>query len=657
MRFKIWFKPFLSSIAILIELLFLCYIVFIFLQKGTQEFLPSLDKIEQIKQRPYIKILDKNGDLLSDYGDFYAQNVQIQQMPDYLIHALLDTEDKRFFKHIGFDIYGVFRAALSNLNAGKINQGGSSITQQLAKNFLIMNDVFGTFDQSVQRKVYELFLAFAIEKKYSKNQILQFYINRVYFGSGSFGIAAGAKRFFNKQVEELNVYESARLVGMIQAPSRYAARPDQARIRTIQVIENMIKSNHILQEEKEIALMLATETNKRMPDLIQYFTDWIVQNLNNFIKTRFPNTNIQLKNITVHTTLDPLWQEIAQEEVLKIFNGVGKLWEIESIGFVACDKQGAIRAFIGGADYQLSQFNGVSALRQAGSLFKVILYLAALEYGLDPTDIIEDEPIQIGNWIPQNFTRAFKGDITVEDAFAQSINTVSVKIGMLIGVRKIINMARKLGIKSHLEPNLSICLGSSEVYLLDMIKPFLILLNGGCRTETFAIEKIICDEKVAYDRQEMQRDRVLDLDVVSKMNALLIRCATIGTARKAQYGVVVGGKTGTTQNHKDQWMVGMSGKVVVGLRGGTNKIGMNYQPNAPFHVDLWREFMSKLNARLAGADNDLQLYTAPECTEQDDTHAAAEQDDTHAATEQDDTHAATEQDDTHLAAEQHKVNE
>lgn len=602
--FKIAVLGSISSVTALLELMIYVGVYFYFTYNAITQFLPSLDHFEKIERNFYVQVLDCKGNLLADYGDFYDQDVNLSNLPKYLIQALIDTEDRRFWQHNGIDWPGIARALVSNIKVGRINQGGSSITQQLSKNFLIYKQFFKIFDKSLQRKCYELVLSFLIEQKYSKQQILEFYLNRVYFGAGAIGISAASKRFFNKPATELNLYESARLVGMIQAPSIYSGNVEKGRARTQIVLENMRKANHLSIADQEIAQMLATDINKRQFSQVNYFADWIFQNLDR-------NKLAMYKKIIVHTTLDPDWQALAEKHVEQIFKHSAQAWKMETLSLIACDKDGAIRAFVGDADYNHSQFNALTALRQAGSLFKVLVYLTAFQEGLEPNDLIDDEPLDIYNWTPKNFSKKYKGEIALIDAFAQSINTIAVKLGMLLKPKKIIKMARKLGLTTHIESNLSIALGSNEICMLEMLAPFLTLLNKGHKTTIRAIDKISYQQKNNDDDnlddnnliiehnlwEKTSSELILSEKVVNNMILALKECTANGTARRAKFDHELAAKTGTTQNHKDQWFIGMTAHCVVGIRGGTDKMGMDYQPSDPFHINLGREFMKELHER------------------------------------------------------------
>lgn len=591
-----------------------CFAVFF----SIVQLIPNVKDVEQVIRRPYIRVVNNQGDLLASYGDFYSEKVDIDQLPKYVLYALLDTEDRRFFSHIGFDFIGILRALMLNVTAGRITQGGSSITQQLAKNFFISKNMFGTYDQSLQRKIYEIVLALILESTYTKKQILSFYINRVYFGASAFGISAASERFFGKKPTELNVYEAARLIGSIQAPSRYLANKEQGDKRTLVVLSNMLHNGHISEKDQEFALLLESKPEvTSVQPISRYFADWIVQNLPEELVARG-------EDITVYTTLDPVWQEIAEKHAKNVMDTWGKDWEAESVAFVACDCDGGIKAMIGGLDYSKSKFNMVtSASRQPGSLFKIFVYLAALEKGYTTQTEIYAGPVEIGSWKPRNFNNdKFETSLSLLVAFAKSVNTVTIRLGQAVKPRRIIEMAQRLLITSEMPNDLSLCLGCGEVTMLEMMPTLLTIANQGDLTSAYGVEKVISTntKEVLYQHPEKELNIVLEGKIVNQILDLMEGCVEFGSGRAARFSnnkytktnetestdsnrmpniiYPAAGKTGTTQFARDKWFGGFTAHAVACARFSTNKQGLKEWQGKSLHVRLWKDFMEELHAKL-----------------------------------------------------------
>ena len=556
-----------------------------------EPFAPNISQAEKIIRKPYIRVLDKNENIIATYGEFHGESVDITKLPQHLIQALLDTEDRHFYDHNGFDISSLFRAFVANLASGRVAQGGSSITQQLAKNIMIMHKQFPTNDQSLLRKIYELILAIQLEKKYTKRQILTFYLNRVYFGAGTFGINAAAEKFFNKKAVELNLYESARLVGMVQAPSRYTGNKKLADKRALHVLNNMIQVKHLTNEELEVAKLLALEPEITIEKpLSTYFADWIVQQIPGWIFEEYTD-------ITIKTTLDPTWQELAEKHAKNIMETIGKEWKAESVSLISCDQTGAIKAMIGGLDYRKSQFNtATQALRQSGSMYKIIVYLTALENGFKPSSKVLDTPLTFKNWNPKNFMYKSVGEISLLLAFAKSVNTVSVRLTDYLKPKKIIDMSQRLLIGSDQPNNLTMGLGTGEVTMIEMMPTALTIINEGELTPAYGIEKITDTKtrEVLFQHESMKGSVVLSAQVVNDILDLMEACASWGSGRRASFGYTFAGKTGTSQNERDKWFMGMTPYTVTCVRFSTNKLGMNYVSGKPVANILWRNYTEEL---------------------------------------------------------------
>jgi penicillin-binding protein 1A len=515
-----------------------------------------------------IRVRAANGAVLVNIGPSFGQWLPYNQIPPQMRAAMIAVEDKRFRSHIGVDPIGIARAAKVRIDTGHWAQGGSTITQQLARNIFLTNSkTFG-------RKVKEAILALALERKFTKDQILELYLNRVYFGGGSYGIDAASRRFFGHSARTLSLGEAAIIAGLVKAPSNYSPTADvqAARDRSKVVLDTMVKNGFVDATSaaqvnmSTIALQPTTKENS-----VRYFTDWALPQLDTLID----ESN---EPIEVWTTLDPAMQSAAERAIAANApaNAQGAL--------VAIDRDGAVRAMIGGRDYVNSIYNrATQAQRQPGSAFKLFVYLAALESGMKPTDTIVDEPVTIDGWTPRNSTRTNRGQVTLREAFSLSINTVSAKIGAQLGFGTIADMARRFGITTPISTFPSMVLGTSDVRLIDMTRAFASVANQGVAVSPYAIRRVVtADGRVLY-QHDSEEGRVLVAPwVAAGMTDLLQSAVMTGTGRAAQIGRPVAGKTGTTQSNKDGWFIGFSSglttgvwmgrddaRPITGLQGGT----------------------------------------------------------------------------------------
>src|SRR5919112_1654962 len=469
---------------------------------------------------------------------------------------------------VGVDSLGVARSVKVRFQAGRWSQGGSTITHQLARNIFLTNSrTFG-------RKVKEAVLALALERKFSKDQILELYLNRVYFGGGAYGIDAASRRFFGHGADHLSLGEAAIIAGLVKAPSNYAPTADveASRQRSDVVLQSMVDNGFITADAAatvdpaRIRIQQTTSQNS-----VRYFTDWALPQLDTLIdETTDP--------IDVWTTLDPGMQ-VAADRAIRANAPNGAQGAL-----VAMDRDGAVRAMVGGKDYVSSIYNrATQAERQPGSAFKLFVYLAALESGMKPTDTIVDEPITIDGWSPRNATRTHQGPVTLREAFARSINTVSAKIGADLGFSTIADMARRFGISGKISTFPSMVLGTSDVRLIDMTRAFASVANRGVSVSPYAIRRVVTAEGRQLYQHEGSEDRVLVAPwVAAGMTDLLQSAVLSGTGRAANIGRPVAGKTGTTQSNRDGWFIGFSSgittgvwmgrddaKAISGLQGGT----------------------------------------------------------------------------------------
>ncbi len=532
-------------------------------------YLPSYsDLTKRSDLGQMIRVRAANGQVLVSLGPSFGKWLPYDQIPAEMRAAMISTEDRRFRSHLGVDPIGIARSIGVRIKTGHFRQGGSTITQQLARNIFLTNN------RSFGRKIKEAILALALERKFSKDQILELYLNRVYFGGGAYGIDAASRRFFGHGADHLSLGEAAIVAGLVKAPSNYSPTADveAARARSGVVVQTMVNNGFISADTAAqvdpAAVKIQQTTNNNS---VRYFTDWALPQLDTLIdETSEP--------IDVWTTLDPGMQVAASNAVRANAPGGAQG------ALVAIDRDGAVRAMVGGKDYVDSIYNrATQATRQPGSAFKLFVYLSALELGMKPTDTIVDEPVTIDGWSPRNSTRTNLGPVTLREAFSRSINTISAKIGSQLGFGTIADMARRFGITTPISTFPSMVLGTSDVRLIDMTRAFASVANKGVAVTPYAIRKVItADGRQLYTR-EGEEERVLVAPwVAAEMTDLLQSAVLTGTGRAAQIGRPVAGKTGTTQSNKDGWFIGFSSglttgvwmgrddaRTVAGLQGGT----------------------------------------------------------------------------------------
>ena len=527
---------------------------------------PQLTKRSDLGQM--IRVRAANGQVLLSLGPSFGRWLTYDQIPPEMRAAIISTEDRRFRSHLGVDPIGIARSIQVRLSTGHWSQGGSTITQQLARNIFLTNN------RTFVRKVKEGILALALERKFTKDQILELYLNRVYFGGGAYGIDAASRKFFGHGADHLSLGEAAIIAGLVKAPSNYSPTADveAARNRSGVVLDTMVRNGFITAEAAaavnpaKIRIQQTTNNNS-----VRYFTDWALPQLDTLIdQTTDP--------IDVWTTLDPGMQ-VAADKAIRANAPDGAQGAL-----VAIDRSGAVRAMVGGKDYVSSIYNrATQAERQPGSAFKLFVYLSALESGMKPTDMIVDEPVTINGWSPRNANRTNLGPVTLREAFSRSINTISAKIGQQVGFSTIADMARRFGITTPVSTFPSMVLGSSEVRLIEMTRAFASVANNGVAVTPYGIRRVVtADGRMLY-QHENDEGRVLVAPwVAAEMTDLLQSAVLSGTGRAAQIGRPVAGKTGTTTSNKDGWFLGFSSglttgvwmgrddaKPVGGLQGGT----------------------------------------------------------------------------------------
>src|SRR5688572_4184632 len=498
-----------------------------------------------------IRVRSSNGTVLVSLGPSFGQWLRYEDIPPQMRTAMIAIEDKRFRSHIGVDPLGIARSIKVRFDTGAWRQGGSTITQQLARNIFLTNSrTFG-------RKLKEGVLALALERKFTKDQILELYLNRVYFGGGAYGIDAASRRFFGHSADTLSLGEAAIIAGLVKAPSNYSPTADAeaARRRSSIVLKSMVENGFVSAsaaasvDPAEIRLQPTTKQNS-----VRYFTDWALPQLDTLIdETSEP--------IDVWTTLDTNMQRAADRAI------AANTPRTAQGALVALDRDGAVRAMVGGRDYVDSLYNrATQAERQPGSAFKLFVYLAALESGMKPTDTIVDEPIEIDGWRPRNATRTNQGPVTLREAFARSINTISAKIGAELGFATIADMARRFGISGKISTYPSMVLGTSDVRLIDMTRAFASVANRGVSAAPYAIRRVVTADGRQLYQHESSVERVLVAPwVAAEMTDLLQSAVLTGTGRAAQIGRPVAGKTGTTSSNKDGWFIGFSSGITAGV--------------------------------------------------------------------------------------------
>ncbi len=545
--------------------------------------LPDVDKLDEDKEKPSITILDSGGQFLASYGDVYTEYVKYKDIPKSLIDAVIATEDRRFFDHWGVDLRGLMRAVFVNIARGRLAQGGSTVTQQLAKN------VFLKPDRNLKRKIQEAMLAVWIERRYSKEQIMEMYLNRVYLGGGVYGIDAASRKYFNKPAKRMNLFESAMIAGMLKAPTSYSPQNNlKASVaRTEQVLINMVDDEKITQKQMNKAYRQGATIKFSQPrDSDKYFTDYVVDLIPEFIgKTP--------EKIIVKTTLKPEYQKLAEDAIAKNMLEYGDNMHASQAALVSMSPNGAIRALIGGVDYSMSQFNrAVQAKRQPGSSFKLFVYLAALQNGMAPESIVEDAPIKIGKWTPSNFDNQYHGLVSLREAFTRSLNAATVNIAEITGRDNVLRTAKRLGIKSPLASTPSVSLGASEVTLVEMTGAYAVMANHGVYAEPYAIELIKTPKgQVLYEHYNSALQAVDDY-AVGQMNDMLVSVVNYGTGRAASIGRPAGGKTGTSQDYRDAWFIGFTPQVVTGVWvGNDDNTAMKKVTGGSIPARIWKDYM------------------------------------------------------------------
>ena len=558
--------------------------------------LPSVKRLENVTRKPSVTLLARDGSIMATYGDLYGSFVEAQELPPHVSGAIMAIEDRRFFYHFGIDILGVLRAAWVNYQSGRVVQGGSTLTQQLAKNFLLSEKLYEPTNRSLRRKVQEVLLALWLEHNFSKTQILTIYLNRVYLGAGVYGIDAAAQKYFSKPAKELDIYESAVIAGLLKAPSRYSplTNPDLAHQRGQVVLEAMLDAGFITSQQRTLYREFSQPfRNTPQKSLVgRYFADWIFEHLDEYIKIE--------DDVVVQTTLDSRLQRLAEEKAAEILLKEGEKLNIQQAALVAMTPDGGVRALVGGIDYRKSQFNrATQARRQMGSSFKYFIFLCALEHGYTPSSLVNDTLVRIGKWQPKNYKYKSRGEISLTDAFAYSANAVAVRLASRVGLTQMRTMAQRLGITSVQPKDMTISLGSGEATLLELTAAYATVANHGFGVWPYGIVEIKSarDQSILYQRKSQGAGRIVKSQTVIHMLQLMKAAFTYGTGKAANIGRPCAGKTGTSQNYRDAWSIGFTPDLVTGVwLGNDNGSYMKTVTGGKTPAQIWHAFMTEAHA-------------------------------------------------------------
>jgi penicillin-binding protein 1A len=547
--------------------------------------LPAVQSLTVPKRPPTIEIVGLDGRPLASRGEMSGTDVPIKELPPYLPRAFIAIEDRRFYLHHGIDPLGLGRAAFTNVLRRGVSQGGSTITQQLAKN------LFLTQQRTLWRKMQELVFALWLERKLSKTEILELYLNRVYFGSGAYGVEAAAQRYFGKSARQVTIAEAAMLAGLVKSPSRLAPsrNPHGAERRAQSVLMAMTEQGFVTETMAKSALALPARAIKPMgAGTVNYVADWIMDVLDDLVG------QVE-QDLVIETTIDPGLQAAAEKALVDELALKGARLDVAQGAVIAMTPGGAVRAMVGGRNYAESQFNrAVAAKRQPGSAFKPFVYLTALERGLTPESVREDKPIALKGWRPENYSREYHGPVTLKRGLARSLNTVSVRLTLEFGAGAVAKTAHRLGIASKLESNPSLALGTSEVSLIELVCAYAPFANGGEAVAAHVIERVRTQGgTVLFTRTSPALGRIVEARQVAMMNAMMRETLLSGTAQRAQLaGWPAAGKTGTSQDFRDAWFIGYTAHLVTGVWLGNDDASPTRKATGGgVPVDIWNRVM------------------------------------------------------------------
>jgi penicillin-binding protein 1A len=522
-----------------------------------------------------VVFLDRYGNKLGERGIRHNDSVQLDEMPDHLIKAVLATEDRRFYEHFGIDLPGTFRALTANVQAQGVVQGGSSITQQLAKNLFLSNE------RTLERKVKEAFLAMWLETRLTKREILKLYLDRAYLGGGAFGVDGAAQYYFEKSVRDVNLAEAAMLAGLFKAPARFAPHINlaAARSRASTVLDNLVEANFMTEGQVFGARRTpAKSVDRRNEGSPNYYLDWAYREIADTVDRKMAGKTTE-RVFVVRTGLDPNIQRAAEDSLESNLRQFGKDYNASQAAMVIMEPNGLVRAMVGGRDYNESQFNrALDAQRQPGSSFKPYVYMTALIQGMKPTDILLDTPYCNGNWCPKNYAGGYSGPVSMLNALTRSINIPAVRVADRVGRQRIVETMRKMGVTSEIIISAPLPLGAADLTVLEHTRAYAHFASGGLSVDSHAAIEIrtpLGELVWQHDRDAPQRTQILPRRAVEDMNMMLHNAVENGTGRRARIdGFFVTGKTGTTNAYRDAWFMGYTGNYVGGVWVGND----DYRP-------------------------------------------------------------------------------
>lgn len=576
--------------------------------------LPPVEKVlrDGINPTQWTQVFASDGTPIMSFGKFRHENVKLKDVSSYFIESLIATEDRRFYDHGGVDPVAVVRAIVSDITHKKLKEGGSTITQQLARNVFLSNE------RSLTRKIREASLAMQLEEKLTKEQILELYINNTYFGEGAYGIKAASEIYFGKKPSSLSIPEAAMLAGMPQAPSGYNPFQNMkgATARRNEVLQNLVEVGKISQEDCARYQQEAIRLNQggrslSTSDKAPFFNRYVISQVMRYFN--LDEQSFWQSGLKIFTTLDSKAQTLAQDSVYTQSTSYGRTGKNQQAALVSINPQtGAILAYVGGKNYQESQFDRVAdAVRSPGSLFKVFTYTTAIDRGYEPSRVYLDEPIKIAGWQPKNYDKSYHGYMTIARALITSNNIVAVKVINELGADAVIRMAEQMGIHTQMEPYLGITLGGSGVKLMDITSAFGVLANQGVRVEPYAIDKIVDDSGHEIYREHPVKTNVLNRTTVDTMVKMMQNVVARGTGKAGDIGRPVAGKTGTSDDYRDAWFVAFTPDVVTGVWvGNDNNTTMPNMTGGSLPATIWRTYMKTYMASKPTKNFDL-AYSKP----------------------------------------------
>lgn len=550
--------------------------------------LRDITRSANFEKQTSIVVLADDGSVIARYGEAKGRSVNAEDMPKDLINAVLATEDRRFYDHPGIDAFGLLRAVVVNAIEGRYVQGGSTITQQLAKN------LFLTHERTMKRKIQEALLALWLEYQLTKDEILSAYLNRVYLGSGVYGMDAAAQLYFDKSVKDIDLREAATLAGLLKAPSKYSPlnNPALSKQRADVVLFAMADAGYITEAEAKGLVKSAPKPRKKPSGgkASKYFSDWVIDGIDDLIGT--PDMDL-----VIETTMNTALQNEAEHSLNSVLAESGAANKISQGAVVVMRPDGAVISLVGGRDYSMSEFNrAIQAQRSAGSTFKPFVYISALEQGWQPNSPILDAPITEGRYRPENYGGKYYGNVMISDALALSMNTATIRLMKDVGVSSVVSTARKMGILSKLEPNLSTGLGSSGINMLELTTAYASLANGGHRVFPYAIKRIKdAKGRILYERKEPSSyTRILSSSVVYNIQTMMAGVLERGTGQRARTPFPAAGKTGTSQDSRDAWFVGFTDRAAVSVwLGNDDNSPMKGVTGGIYPAQIWKSVMQK----------------------------------------------------------------